>query len=334
MSNAHCYFSVTIGGVQTGTIVFKLYADVVPRTAANFYTLCVGTAGCGKSGKPLHFKGSIFHRIIKGFMCQGGDFTAFNGTGGESIYGEKFQDEKFSVRHTKAGLLSMANAGPNTNGSQFFITLGPTPHLNGKHVVFGEVVSGMEVVRQMEAVDTIADKPHVSQSIVVVDCGGGAGPKEEGDSNSSTSSSSSDDDDSDNSAEDRKKRKKAKKAKKAAKKSEKKSRKREKKSKKEEKKRSKSEKRNVQEKRLEDTRGGNNQSRCAAEEKDSKGSSGRDTFGSDGERGASRQRSRSREKDSSSDRHGRDGGDHERQRSRSRDRGRSSDDRRHRHESR
>lgn len=132
-----------------------------------------GEKGTGRTtGKPLHYKGSIFHRVIKNFMIQAGDFSNRNGTGGESIYGGKFRDENFITPHSKAGLLSMANAGPNTNGSQFFITLGPTPHLNGKHVVFGEVVHGMELVRKIEQVDTGAnDRPVALQAVVVSDCG-------------------------------------------------------------------------------------------------------------------------------------------------------------------
>lgn len=126
--------------------------------------------GLGKSGKPLHYKGCSFHRVIKDFMIQGGDFTAGDGTGGESIYGEKFADENFKVKHTEGGLLSMANAGPGTNGSQFFITCRETPHLDGKHVVFGRVVKGMEIVKKIESVEKGAnDKPAVD--VVIADCG-------------------------------------------------------------------------------------------------------------------------------------------------------------------
>ena len=136
------YFDVDIAGEAAGRITFGLFGDVVPKTAKNFATLCDGSAGTGNSGKPLHYKGSSFHRIIPGFMAQGGDFTNQNGTGGESIYGTKFEDENFLNKHSTDLLLSMANAGKNTNGSQFFITFGATPHLDGKHVVFGRVTSG------------------------------------------------------------------------------------------------------------------------------------------------------------------------------------------------
>lgn len=165
------FFDITANGVSKGRVVFQLYNDVVPKTAENFRALVTGEKGVSeKLGKPLHYKGSAFHRVIKGFMCQGGDFTHGTGIGGESIYGEKFEDENFKLTHDKPFLLSMANAGANTNGSQFFITTVPTPHLNGKHVVFGEVIQGKSVVRQLERCEKGEnDKP--VEDWVIADCG-------------------------------------------------------------------------------------------------------------------------------------------------------------------
>ena len=166
------FFDMTIGGKAAGRLVFELYTDDVPKTAENFRALCTGEKGVGKSGKPLHFKGSAFHRVIPGFMCQGGDFTRGNGTGGESIYGEKFADESFkgkAGKHTGFGCLSMANAGPNTNGSQFFCCTAPTDWLDGKHVVFGRLIQGDETLRAVEAVGSRSGT--TSAPVVIADCG-------------------------------------------------------------------------------------------------------------------------------------------------------------------
>ncbi|EOD28571.1 Petidyl-prolyl cis-trans isomerase putatuive cyclophilin involved in protein folding and posttranslational modification [Emiliania huxleyi CCMP1516] len=154
-SNPRVYFDLEIGGIDAGRVEFELFASVCPKTAENFRALCTGEKG------PLSFSGSSFHRVIPGFMCQGGDFTNGNGTGGESIYGEKFADEWEGgwVAHDRPFLLSMANAGRNTNGSQFFITTAHTPHLDQRHVVFGRVASGDAVVRAVEAVGSSGGAP-------------------------------------------------------------------------------------------------------------------------------------------------------------------------------
>jgi len=164
------FFDITIGDEPAGRIVMELFADVTPKTCENFRALCTGEKGTCSTGQPLHYKGCSFHRVIKDFMLQGGDFTRGDGTGGESIYGEKFADENFKLKHDQPFLLSMANAGPNTNGSQFFITCRETPHLDGKHVVFGRVVEGQNVCRTIENTPTnSSDKP--DNDVVIADCG-------------------------------------------------------------------------------------------------------------------------------------------------------------------
>ncbi|KAK0545693.1 peptidyl-prolyl cis-trans isomerase cpr6 [Tilletia horrida] len=175
MTNPRVYLDIEFDGSPAprpgaGRIVLELYADKVPKTAENFRALCTGEKGNAKAGVPLHFKGSGFHRVIKRFMIQGGDFTNGDGTGGESIYGEKFEDEDLTGKHDKPFLLSMANAGPGTNGSQFFITTVPTPHLDGKHVVFGQVLKGKSVVRRIESLETgPSDRPSIP--VTIADCG-------------------------------------------------------------------------------------------------------------------------------------------------------------------
>jgi peptidylprolyl isomerase len=166
---ARTYMDVSIGGEPAGRLEIGLYGKQVPKTVENFKALCSGEKGAGESGKPLHYKGCPMHRIIPGFMLQGGDFTNGDGTGGESIYGGKFADENLDVKHERAGLLSMANSGPDSNGSQFFVTVAPTPWLDGKHVVFGEVLEGMDVVKAIEDIGDPQGKP--SKEVVITACG-------------------------------------------------------------------------------------------------------------------------------------------------------------------
>jgi peptidylprolyl isomerase len=160
------FFDIAIDGVAAGRLVMKLYSEKLPRTAENFRALCTGEKGFG-------YKGSKMHRVIRGFMAQGGDFTRGDGTGGKSIYGRTFEDEGFPVKHTKRGQLSMANAGKNTNGSQFFLTFVPCPHLDGRHVVFGEVEAdpaSQKLLDSIEALGNPRDGPPL-KSITVTDSG-------------------------------------------------------------------------------------------------------------------------------------------------------------------
>ncbi|XP_075714761.1 peptidyl-prolyl cis-trans isomerase-like [Rhinoderma darwinii] len=162
MALPRVFFDIAVSDEPIGRVTIELRTDVVPKTAENFMQLCTGDKGYG-------YKGSTFHRIIPSFMCQGGDFTHHNGTGGKSIYGAKFADENFTLKHTGAGIMSMANAGPNTNGSQFFICTAKTEWLDGKHVVFGKVVDGYEIVKKMESFGCNSGK--TSKKVTIANCG-------------------------------------------------------------------------------------------------------------------------------------------------------------------
>eukprot|EP00668_Euglena_longa_P000285 GGOE01000380.1.p1 GENE.GGOE01000380.1~~GGOE01000380.1.p1 ORF type:complete len:283 (-),score=67.23 GGOE01000380.1:199-1047(-) len=166
-----CFLAISINGREVGAIEVQLYSAELPRTCENFRALCTGEKGQGRIWKkPLHYKGCAIHRVLPRFIIQGGDFSHGNGSGGESVYGEAFEDEGFLHRHTRPGLLSMANTGPNTNSSQFFITLAPAPHLDGLHVIFGEVVQGMEIVRLIEQIET-SDSGRPKMPVKISNCG-------------------------------------------------------------------------------------------------------------------------------------------------------------------
>ena len=170
-SGLTCFFEIQVGedNQKLGRIEFTLFDKVVPKTTENFKKLCTGEAGVNSKGIPLCYKGSKFHRVIPSFMLQGGDFTHGNGRGGESIYGTRFPDENFQLKHDRPFLLSMANAGPNTNGSQFFITTVPTPWLDGMHVVFGEVAKGKEIVKAIEELGSKSGA--VKKPVIIAECG-------------------------------------------------------------------------------------------------------------------------------------------------------------------
>jgi len=213
-----CFFDISIGGIPVGRVVMQLFADVCPKTVENFRALCTGEKGLGKTtDKPLHYQGVHFHRVVKDFMVQAGDFSEGNGKGGESVYGGQFDDENFELKHTEPFLLSMANKGPNTNGSQFFILTAPAPHLDGIHTVFGVVLSGQEVIREIEQLQ-VDKKARPLQDARIVNCGELVPKKKKVESSADESSSSSDEEERKERKERKRLKKEKKKAKKAAKK--------------------------------------------------------------------------------------------------------------------
>lgn len=212
-----CYFQISIAGSEPQTVVFELYNDKCPKTCANFIALCQAPGKAKRGGSIATYRGTLFHRIIPQFMIQGGDFTSFDGKGGHAHPSTNdgkpiFDDECFDISHDQAGILSMANKGKNTNGSQFFITLGKTLHLNGKHTAFGKVVRGIDVVHEIAKVETEGDRPVAMQRVVIIDCGIGTGDNDSSGSGSESTSSSSSS--SSSSRNDRKRKHKSSKSKK------------------------------------------------------------------------------------------------------------------------
>ena len=169
IKNPRVFLDITIDGTPSGRIVIELYADRVPKAAENFRMLCTGEKGVGRSGAKLHYKGCKFHRIIPHFLIQSGDFIANDGTQNESVYGQKFEDENFSVKHDEPYIVSMANSGRNTNGGQFFITLKKAPWLDSKHVAFGKVVEGQNIVELISNEGLTNGAP--KKNVVIADCG-------------------------------------------------------------------------------------------------------------------------------------------------------------------
>ncbi|EAY01257.1 cyclophilin, putative [Trichomonas vaginalis G3] len=168
-NNPRVWFDISIDGAAAGRIVIELFVDRVPKTAENFRMLCTGEKGVGRSGAKLHYKGCKFHRIIPHFLIQSGDFISNDGTSNESVYGQRFEDENFSVKHDQPYIVSMANSGRNTNGGQFFITLVKAPWLDFRHVAFGKVIEGTDIVELIQAAGSSNGAP--KQTILISDCG-------------------------------------------------------------------------------------------------------------------------------------------------------------------